>query len=135
MINWDNARKVKKLTNSSEPVILYYIDGKGYVLSNGYNTEWLNEYGTFINGSSFSIEGTLGLTAKQLEQLEKSYLFDKQRQSEKMTEDEKKYIQREFDKVWLDGDIEIKVASENNETKWISLDNTKLNKILKAITN
>ena len=135
MINWDNARKVKKLTNSSEPVILYYIDGKGYVLSNGYNTEWLNEYGTFINGSSFSIEGTLGLTAKQLEQLEKSYLFDKQRQSEKMTEDEKKYIQREFQKLWLDGDIKIKVTSENNETKWISLDNTKVNKILKAITN
>ena len=138
MIDWDNARKVKKITNSNDPIILYYIDGRGYVLSDEYNTEWLNESVSFYErsrGVYFLIDNNFNLTPKQIEKVRKSYNYDKNCRKEKMDKDTKEYIKRELDKVWLDGDIKIKVTSENNETKWISLDNTKVKKILKAITN
>ena len=138
MIDWDNARQVKKITNTFDAIILYYIDGRGYVLSDGYNTDWLNESVSFYDrsrGVYFLIDNLFNLTPNQIEQVRKSYSYDKNCRKEKMNEDTKEYIKREFDKVWLDGDIKIKVTSENNETKWISLDNTKVKKILKAITN
>ena len=138
MIDWDNARQVKKITNSNDAIILYYIDDRGYVLSDGYNTDWLNESVSFYDrsrGVYFLIDNFFNLTPKQIEQVKKSYNHDKNCRKEKMDKDKKEYIKRELDKVWLDGDIKIKVTSENNETKWISLDNTKVKKILKAITN
>lgn len=67
--------KIKQITHhKNDPVWLLHTN-RGYVLTDGWLTDWVCEYG--ILGNEFAIDNILYLTPKQIEKTKKAYLKHK----------------------------------------------------------